>query len=163
MPYLRTEIKRLALALTGLLCCLSNACANDESRIAIVVHGGAGTIQKAEMTSEKETAYKAKLEEALRAGYNVLKQGHTSLDAVVAAVTILEDSPLFNAGKGAVFTHDGANELDASIMDGATLQAGAVAGVEHVANPIVLARAVMEKSPHVLMVGSGAASRISNR
>jgi len=156
MPHLRTEIKRFILALTGLLCCLPLASAEETPRIAIVVHGGAGTIAEAEMSPEKEASYKAKLEEALRAGHSSLQRDNTSLDAVVAAITILEDSPLFNAGKGAVFTHDGANELDASIMDGATLRAGAVAGVRHIANPITLARRVMDHSPHVLMVGSGA-------
>ncbi|HKX59964.1 MAG TPA: isoaspartyl peptidase/L-asparaginase, partial [Steroidobacteraceae bacterium] len=101
-------------------------------------------------------AYRADLERALDAGYAVLGKGGTSLDAVVASVKILEDSPLFNAGKGAVFNHAGANELDASIMDGATERAGAVAGLRHVRNPIDLARLVMDKSPHVMLVGEGA-------
>ena len=156
MPDLNKEIKRFILALAALLCCLTSASAEKTSPIAIVVHGGAGTIKKADMTPEQEAGYKSKLEEALRAGHEVLQRGDSSLDAVVAAITVLEDSPLFNAGKGAVFTHNGANELDASIMDGATLRAGAVAGVTHIANPIILARRVMEHSPHVLMVGGGA-------
>jgi beta-aspartyl-peptidase (threonine type) len=98
----------------------------------------------------------AAMNEALTAGYKVLADGGTSLDAVQAAIVILEDSPLFNAGKGAVFTHDGTNELDASIMDGGTMRAGAVAGLKHIKNPIRLARLVMEKSPHVMMAGDGA-------
>ncbi len=122
----------------------------------IVIHGGAGVIRRETLTPEKEAAYHAKLTEALQAGHAVLARGGTSLDAVGAAVRILEDSPLFNAGKGAVFNHDGRNELDASIMDGRTLKAGAVAGLHHVKNPIDLARKVMENSPHVMMVGEGA-------
>ena len=105
--------------------------------IAIVVHGGAGTILKKNMSDEKKK-YKSKLEEALRAGYQVLQNGGTSLDAVEQTIIILEDSPLFNAGKGAVFTHDERNELDASIMEGSNLKAGAVAGVTHIKNPIEL-------------------------
>jgi len=126
------------------------------SQWGIVIHGGAGVIRRETLTPEKEAAYRAKLTEALQAGHAILAQGGTSLDAVGAAVRILEDSPLFNAGKGAVFNHDGQNELDASIMDGRTLRAGAVAGLHHVKNPIELARKVMEKSPHVMMVGDGA-------
>ena len=124
--------------------------------IAIVVHGGAGTILKKNMSDEKEKKYKSKLEEALRAGYQVLQNGGTSLDAVEQTIIILEDSPLFNAGKGAVFTHDERNELDASIMVGSNLKAGAVAGVTHIKNPIRAARAVMEKSEHVLLAREGA-------
>jgi beta-aspartyl-peptidase (threonine type) len=125
-------------------------------RLAFVLHGGAGVITRGSMTPEREKEYKAKLEEALLAGYKALQSGKTSLDAVEIAIRMLEDSPLFNAGKGAVFTADGKNELDASIMNGKTLAAGAVAGLHHVKNPITLARAVMEKSPHVMMVGDGA-------
>jgi beta-aspartyl-peptidase (threonine type) len=124
--------------------------------MGIIIHGGAGVIERGSLTPEKEAAYKAKLEEALLAGWKVLKDGGTSLDAVQAAITIMEDSPLFNAGKGAVFNAEGKNELDSSIMDGKTLKAGAVAGLHHVKNPILLARAVMDKSPHVMMVGDGA-------
>ncbi|HEV7890777.1 MAG TPA: isoaspartyl peptidase/L-asparaginase [Pyrinomonadaceae bacterium] len=121
-----------------------------------VLHGGAGTIERSRMTPEREKAYRDKLTEALRAGYEVLNRGGACLDAVVAALTLLEDSPLFNAGKGAVFTNAGTNELDSSIMDGRTLKAGAVAGLKRVKNPILLARLVMEQSPHVLMTGEGA-------
>jgi len=122
----------------------------------LVIHGGAGTILKSGMTPEKEKAYRSGLEQALMAGYNKLKDGKSGLDAVQAAINVMEDNPLFNAGKGAVFTHDGKNELDASIMDGKTLKAGAVAGVTVIKNPIDAARAVMEKSEHVMMVGKGA-------
>jgi len=120
-----------------------------------VIHGGAGVIAK-EVTPAKEKAVRAELQRALEAGYGVLKGGGDSLDAVTKAIVILEDSPLFNAGKGAVFNHDGRNELDASIMEGATLRAGSVANVHKVRNPILLARAVMEKSQHVMLVGDGA-------
>lgn len=122
----------------------------------LVMHGGAGTITRGSMTPELEAEYRATIDESLRAGYQVLRDGGSSLDAVVAAIVVLEDSPLFNSGKGAVFTAEGTNSLDASIMDGATLEAGAVAGVETVRNPIRLARAVMEHSPHVMLAGSGA-------
>lgn len=125
-------------------------------KYVLVVHGGAGTILKSKMTPEKEAAYRAALQQSLEAGYAQWKAGASSLDAVVAAVRVLEDNPLFNAGKGAVFTHDGQNELDAAIMNGKTLAAGAVAGVHTIRNPITAARAVMEKSEHVMMVGAGA-------
>lgn len=125
-------------------------------RLGFVIHGGAGVISRANLTPEKEAEYRKKLEEAVLAGYKALQDGKTSLDAVETAIRIMEDSPLFNAGKGAVFTNDGKNELDSSIMDGKTLAAGAVAGLRHVKNPITLARAVMEKSEHVMMVGDGA-------
>ncbi|HYE13633.1 MAG TPA: isoaspartyl peptidase/L-asparaginase [Pyrinomonadaceae bacterium] len=121
-----------------------------------VIHGGAGTIERSRMTPEREAAYRSKLTEALLAGFQVLDKGGSGLDAVVAAIVLLEDSPLFNAGKGAVFTSAGTNELDASIMDGSTLKAGAVAGLKRVKNPIKLARLVMEQSPHVMMTGEGA-------
>jgi beta-aspartyl-peptidase (threonine type) len=125
-------------------------------RLGFVIHGGAGVIKRGSLSPEKEAEYKKKLEEAVLAGYKALQDGKPGLDAVEIAIRMLEDSPLFNAGKGAVFTADGKNELDASIMDGKTLKAGAVAGLHHVKNPITLARAVMEKSPHVMMVGDGA-------
>src|SRR5215213_574761 len=125
-------------------------------RLGFILHGGAGVIKKGSLTPEKEAEYKRKLEEAVSAGYKALQDGKSSLDAVEIAIRILEDSPLFNAGKGAVFTADGKNELDSSIMDGKTLAAGAAAGLHHVKNPITLARAVMEKSEHVMMVGDGA-------
>src|SRR6266568_1491081 len=122
----------------------------------MVIHGGAGTILRSRMTPVMEKAYIDTLTIALRTGYQILQRGGSSLDAVEAAIRIMEDCPLFNAGKGAVFTANGVNELDASIMDGKTLGAGAVAAVEHVKNPSSLARMVMEKSPHVMMVGAGA-------
>jgi len=121
----------------------------------LVIHGGAGVIAK-DVTAEKEKAIRADLQRALETGYAVLKSGGSSLDAVSRAIVLMEDSPYFNAGKGAVFNHDGKNELDASIMDGATQRAGSVANVHKVKNPILLARAVMEKSPHVMLVGDGA-------
>lgn len=122
----------------------------------LVIHGGAGTITRASMSPEAEAQYRAALELALRTGQALLAKGSSSLDAVEATIRVLEDNPLFNAGKGAVFTHDGKNELDASIMDGRTKAAGAVAGVTIIRNPISAARAVMEKSEHVMMVGRGA-------
>jgi len=125
-------------------------------RIGFMIHGGAGSMKKGSMTPEKEKAYRDKLTDVLLAGYKALQDGKTSVDAVEIAIRMMEDSPLFNAGKGAVFTADGRNELDASIMNGNTLGAGGVAGLRHVRNPITLARAVMEKSPHVLMFGDGA-------
>jgi beta-aspartyl-peptidase (threonine type) len=127
-----------------------------QSKIRFVIHGGAGTILKSEMSAEREREYRAKLTEALMTGYNILKRGGAGLDAVEATIRLMEDSPLFNAGKGAVFTNAGTNELDASIMDGKTLKAGAVASLKHIKNPISLARLVMEKSKHVMMVGEGA-------
>ncbi len=129
---------------------------NKAKQFTLVIHGGAGTILKSTMTPEKEKAYQKALDEALQAGYNILNNNGTALDAVVAAVKVLEDNPLFNAGKGAVFTNDGKNELDAAIMDGKTLKAGSVASVTTIRNPITAARAVMDKSEHVMMVGKGA-------
>lgn len=126
------------------------------NRIMLVMHGGAGTITRSSMTPEVEKQYREKLEEALRTGHAVLKSGGSSLDAVEKSIRVLEDSPLFNAGKGAVFTHEGRNELDSAIMDGRTKKAGAVAGVTIIRNPISAARAVMEKSEHVMMAGKGA-------
>jgi len=122
----------------------------------LVIHGGAGTILKKNMTREQEAAYKEKLEEAIKRGHAILKNGGTSLEAVEKTINVLEDSPLFNAGKGAVFTSEGSNELDASIMDGSSLNAGAVAGVKTVKNPINLAMKVMLNSPHVMLSGKGA-------
>ncbi|MBU1311601.1 MAG: isoaspartyl peptidase/L-asparaginase [Gammaproteobacteria bacterium] len=124
--------------------------------IGIVLHGGAGTISKDNMTAAQEQAYHAMLAHAIHQGYSILERGGSSVDAVTAAVTVLEDSPLFNAGKGAVYTFDESHELDASIMDGRNRNAGAVAGVTNVKNPILLARAVMEKSVHVMLSGKGA-------
>lgn len=127
-----------------------------KSEPVLVIHGGAGTILKSQMSPEKEKAYKESLQRALDKGYSILENGGTALDAVEATVRVLEDDPLFNAGRGAVFTSEGKNELDASIMDGKTLMAGSVAGVTTIRNPITAARAVMEKSEHVMMVGKGA-------
>lgn len=130
--------------------------AKAEGKLALAIHGGAGTIRRENMTSEQETAYRDKMEESLNAGYAVLESGGSALEAVIAAVKIMEDSPLFNAGKGSVFTSDGKNEMDAAIMDGATKNAGAVAGLTRVKNPVTAALAVMTRSPHVLMIGQGA-------
>ncbi|MFC4689101.1 isoaspartyl peptidase/L-asparaginase family protein [Dokdonia genika] len=127
-----------------------------DQKFGLVIHGGAGTILKKNMTDSLERAYRAKLDEATRAGHKVLSDGGTSMEAVTAAINIMEDSPLFNAGKGAVFTHDGTNELDASVMDGNTLNAGAISGVTTVKNPIDLAVAVMNKSEHVMLSAKGA-------
>ncbi len=123
---------------------------------AIAIHGGAGTILKSTMTLEKELLYKSGLQNAIEAGESILKNGGSSFDAVETAIIQLENNPLFNAGKGAVFTHNGKHELDASIMNGKDLTAGAVAGVQHIKNPISLARSVMEQSEHVLLMGEGA-------
>jgi L-asparaginase / beta-aspartyl-peptidase len=123
---------------------------------SLVIHGGAGTIPRGSLTPEREAEFHAALREALLAGHRVLQAGGSSIDAVQAAVVLMEDSPLFNAGRGAVFTAEGRNELDASIMDGRTLDAGAAAGATRVKNPILLARQVMENSPHVMLTGAGA-------
>jgi beta-aspartyl-peptidase (threonine type) len=124
--------------------------------ITLVIHGGAGTIKRENMTPEREKAYHDALATALDSGYAVLEKGGKSLDAVIAAIKVMEDSPLFNAGKGAVFNHEGKNELDASIMDGSNLMAGAVTGVTTIKNPITAAFAVMTKSEHVMLAGKGA-------
>ncbi|MFN3703579.1 isoaspartyl peptidase/L-asparaginase family protein [Thermomonas sp.] len=121
----------------------------------LVLHGGAG-VEPGDLTPDEEVAAKRALEAALRAGHAKLQAGASSVDAVVAAITVLEDAPQFNAGRGAVFTHDGRNELDTALMDGATGKAGAAAGLHRVRNPITLARAIMDKSNHVMMVGDGA-------
>ena len=126
------------------------------NKYAIAIHGGAGTILKQNLTPELEKQYTEKLNEALTAGYDILKRGGAALDAVTAAVKVMEDSPLFNAGKGAVFSYEGKNEMDAAIMDGKTGKAGAVAGVCTIRNPIEAAKAVMEKSQHVMLSGKGA-------
>ena len=123
---------------------------------AIIIHGGAGTILKKNMTPEMEAEYKETLEKAIRVGYDILKDGGSSLDAVQKTINVMEDSPLFNAGKGAVFTNAETNEHDASIMDGKTLNAGASAGTTNVRNPINLARAIMDNSEHVMLAGKGA-------
>ncbi len=149
-------MKKMLLATIIALGIATIAPAQEPKKIVLVVHGGAGTITRASMTPEMEQQYRSALEQALRTGLGVLTRGGTSVDAVEATLRVLEDNPLFNAGKGAVFTHDGKNELDAAIMDGKDKRAGAVAGVTIIRNPISAARAVMEKSPHVMMVGRGA-------
>jgi beta-aspartyl-peptidase (threonine type) len=144
--------RRLAL-FTATIVFAFSLCAQ---KAMLVIHGGAGTITRASMSAEAEKQYRAGLEEALRTGHGVLTKGGSSIDAVEATIRVMEDNPLFNAGKGAVFTHEGRNELDAAIMEGKTKKAGSVAGVTIIRNPITAARAVMEKSAHVMMVGRGA-------
>ncbi|MBU2970980.1 isoaspartyl peptidase/L-asparaginase [Pseudoalteromonas sp. C2R02] len=149
------------MTLASLICALSTSgfsggISAKEAPLAIAIHGGAGTIERSKFTPEKEKAYRAKLKEAVEAGYRVLNEGGESLDAVTTAINILENSPFFNAGKGAVYTYDGKHEMDASIMDGRNRQAGAVAGVKHIENPINLARLVMDKSVHVMLAKEGA-------
>ena len=146
-------MKRLLLT-AALALASGQAVAADN--FAIAIHGGAGTITRDSMTPEREAQYEAKLQEAVNAGYAVLEKGGDSMDAIVVAIQILEDSPLFNAGRGAVYTWDGHHELDASIMNGATREAGAVASVKTVKSPIALAREVMEESVHVMLSGEGA-------
>jgi beta-aspartyl-peptidase (threonine type) len=142
----------------GIAALLATATAGSAERrmFSIAIHGGAGTMTTAQLGDDGGASYRAGLGEALDAGYAVLEAGGSSLDAVATAVRLLEDNPLFNAGRGAVLTHDGTVELDASIMEGRHLRAGAVAGVRHVRNPIDLARRVMEASPHVMLSGAGA-------
>lgn len=127
-----------------------------QQMFGLAIHGGAGTLPRAEMRGDQELKYRAGLAAALDAGFAVLQARGTSLDAVTRAVMVLEDNPLFNAGRGSVFTHDGHNELDAAIMDGRTLAAGAVCGLTHIKNPIELARTVMEHSEYVMLSGTGA-------
>jgi beta-aspartyl-peptidase (threonine type) len=128
----------------------------EPNKIELAIHGGAGTIDRSSMTPEREREYRVGLERALSAGYEILKRSGSSLDATEAAVGVLEDDPHFNAGRGSVFTSAGTNEMDASIMDGKTLRAGAVGGLKHIKNPIGLARFIMEKSPHVMVDCAGA-------
>ena len=123
---------------------------------AIVIHGGAGTILRERLTAEVEAAYRSDLEASVNAGYRVLTQGGNSREAVVAAIRVMEDSPLFNAGHGAVFTHEGTIELDAAVMEGRGLNAGTVTGIRHIKNPIALADRVLQHSPHVMLMGEGA-------
>lgn len=157
-PNIRNYLKKYLLAtLIHLLFLKVWSQSNDNMKhFAIVIHGGAGTILPQNMTADLEKAYKERLQAALSAGFTVLEKGGSSTDAVEAAIKIMEDSPLFNAGKGSVFTNDGKNEMDAAIMDGKTLKAGAVAGVRVIKNPVSAARAVMDKSNHVMMIGKGA-------
>ena len=133
-----------------------NTLLEKQNEFAIIIHGGAGTILKGNLSKEKEKAYRNKLEEAIRIGYAILKEGGTSQEAVVKTIQVMEESPLFNAGKGAVFTHEETNELDASFMDGESLNAGAVAGVKNVKSPIELAVKIMTDSDHVMLSGEGA-------
>lgn len=135
----------------------------SENKYAILLHGGAGTILKEHMDAQKEKAYREMLEEAILAGEHILKNNGSAVDAVEATVLVLEDSPLFNAGKGSVFDHEGKNEMDASIMDGSTLKAGAVLAVQKLKNPIAAARMVMEYSEHIMLVGKGAELFAQNR
>jgi len=148
-------LRRLAVLLASLAAMSSATVTAAAPRPVLVIHGGAGVISR-DLTPERRRLVEADLRAALDAGYGVLKAGGSSLDAVSRAVVVLEDSPWFNAGRGAVFNHDGRNELDAAIMDGSTRRAGSVAGVHRVKNPVLLARAVMERSPHVMLVGDGA-------
>ena len=149
-------MKKLLIIISLFIYCDSWGQTPKSEKFVLVIHGGAGTILKSQMTPEREKAYHSALNRALQIGNDILEKGGTALNAVEAAVKSMEDDPLFNAGKGAVFTHEGRNELDAAIMDGKTLQAGSVAGVRTIKNPITAARAVMEKSPHVMMSGTGA-------
>lgn len=150
-----------------LLCILMTVCSytlyaqqtstrSNTGKYVLVIHGGAGTLNKSQFTSVLEAKYKSGLDSALLVGIAILEKGGTALDAVEATVKVLENNPLFNAAKGAVFTNEGVNELDAAIMDGKTLTAGSIAGVRTIKNPITAARAVMEKSEHVLLSGRGA-------
>ena len=148
--------KKLPIALVFTIMYCGKTPVHNPTVYGLVIHGGAGTITREKMSPEKEAEYRGKITEALTTGYKILERGASSLDAVEAVIRIMEDSPLFNAGKGAVFTNAGTNELDASIMDGNTLQAGAVAGVKKVKNPISAARKVMEKTWHVMLAGDGA-------
>ena len=152
----KTLLRLVAILLSTALATTAVAEPEGQGPIAIAIHGGAGTIAKEALSPEQEAEIRATLEQALRAGHAILAGGGSSLDAVTRAVTLLEDSPHFNAGRGAVFNAEGRNELDASIMEGAGLNAGAVAAVHNVRNPILLARKVMTDSPHVMLMGEGA-------
>ncbi len=147
---------RLTLAAVALALCASPAAAQEAPRWSFAIHGGAGVIERASLTPEQDAAYRAALHRALEAGSAVLAAGGSSLDAVQAAIELMEDDPLFNAGRGAVFTAAGRNELDAAVMNGSDLTAGAVAGLTTTRHPIAAARAVMEQSPHVMLIGEGA-------
>ncbi len=147
---------RIAGIIFTVIISVSALFANGQTKYAIVIHGGAGVMSKEKMTIEQQVEYKAKLNEALELGDKMLKEGAKAVDVVVSVINVLEDSPLFNAGKGAVFTSDEKVELDASIMEGKTLNAGAVAGVQDIKNPINAAREVMDNSEHVFLSGKGA-------
>jgi beta-aspartyl-peptidase (threonine type) len=150
----RTTVRLTLAALAAALA--APAAAQPAPRWAIAIHGGAGVIERKDLSSETERAYREALARALDVGSEVLREGGSALDAIEAAVRLMEDDPLFNAGRGAVFTAEGRNELDASIMHGEKLEAGSVAGLTTVRHPISAARAVMEKSPHVMLIGQGA-------
>ena len=159
MPRLMTQRTRSIAAAVAVLTAMlaSPAAAQDDApRWSIAIHGGAGTLRREDMTAERDAAYRAALQAALDAGAKVLKDGGSALDAVEAAILLMEDDEKFNAGRGAVYTWDGTHELDASIMDGRNRDAGAVAGVTGIRHPILLARKVMTDSPHVMLAGAGA-------
>jgi L-asparaginase / beta-aspartyl-peptidase len=147
-------MRLIAILATSVILIFTNTAFAQQ--VALVIHGGAGNIYKEHIPDTLEDQYQAKMKEALLAGYEILRQGGQSIDAVKAAINIMEDSPLFNAGKGSVFTSAATNEMDASVMDGHTLNAGAVAGVKHIKNPINAAIEVMHFSPHVMLTGEGA-------
>lgn len=149
-------MSKIFAALLALTVTFPSAFAQPRAEPVLLIHGGAGTLRAADISDADRARYEAALHEALDAGWRVLAGGGSALDAVTAAILPMEDSPLFNAGRGAVFTADGRNELDASIMDGATRAAGAVGGVRSVRHPVLLARRVMEASPHVFLAGPGA-------
>ncbi|WP_420471268.1 isoaspartyl peptidase/L-asparaginase family protein [Brevundimonas sp. FT23042] len=149
---------RLALAAAVLSLTAAPAFAQEPPRWSFAIHGGAGVIERDSLTPEQDAAYRAALHRALEAGQAILAEGGSAMDAVQAAIQIMEDDPLFNAGRGAVFTAEGRNELDAAMMDGSTLNAGSVAGLTTTRHPIAAARAVMEQSPHVMLIGPGADS-----
>jgi L-asparaginase / beta-aspartyl-peptidase len=157
----RNIMKKMCIMILTLAVVLISGCDTDRepqrlTEFGLAIHGGAGAISRDALTPEQDTAYREALATALQAGYEILMNGGSSMDAVEAAIRIMEDDSLFNAGRGAVFTSEGTNELDASIMDGKTLNAGAVAGVKRIKNPITLARLVMEESRHVMMAREGA-------
>ena len=156
---MRKPISIFFVIILFLISSCTNQTQNSRPEYVLVIHGGAGTILKKNMTPEKEEAYIAKLSEALKAGEEILKNGGTSLDAITEAILVMENSPLFNAGKGSVLTEEGIVEMDASIMDGNRGLAGAVAGVHGIKNPILAARMVMEETNHVLLTGDGADSK----
>ena len=147
-------MRLIAILATSVILIFTNTAFTQQ--VALVIHGGAGNIYKEHIPDTLEDQYQTKMKEALLAGYEILRQGGQSIDAVKAAINIMEDSPLFNAGKGSVFTSAATNEMDASVMDGRTLNAGAVAGVKHIKNPINAAIEVMHFSPHVMLTGEGA-------
>lgn len=149
-------MKRIIITAAALALLAAPAVAQEAPRWSLAIHGGAGVIERASLTPELDAAYRASLQKALDAGSAVLARGGAALDAVQAAVQVMEDDPLFNAGRGAVFTAEGRNELDAAVMNGADLTAGSVAGMTTTRHPIAAARAVMEQSPHVMLMGSGA-------